>query len=151
MKNQSKIIEVIKTLNKKNFVIDQAQQNLIVDYAFKMNEDLISLLLSSKNLKDFFFVNVNKTLVFDKILFQEVITNKQLLDDSFTKYKKEIGLDIEEPSPSFNNVVLNWPYKDCILEGGQNNENETRNEVFWNNILAKTEINNLFSPKTLTT
>ena len=43
-----------------------------------MDENLISLLLSNKYLKDFFFVNVNKTLVFDKILFQEVITNKQL-------------------------------------------------------------------------
>lgn len=153
MKNQSKIIEeLIKTLkSNKNFVIDsKLNKTLIVDYAFKMNEDLISLLLSSKNLKDFFFVNVNKTLVFDKILFQEVITNKQLLDDSFTKYKKEIGLNIEEPSANFNNVVLNWPYKDCTLEGGQSSEDETRNEIFWNNTLAKSEIGSLLSAKVLT-
>ena len=115
-----------------------------------MDKGLLSLLLNSKYLKDFFFADVDKTLVFDKILFQEVITNKQLLDDSFKKYKKEIGLNIEEPSPSFNNVVLNWPFKDCVLEGGQTNDDEIRNEVFWNNILAKTEINNLLSPKALT-
>lgn len=153
MKDQSKIInEVIKTLKKNdNYVVEgKLNKTLIVDHAFKMDKGLLSLLLNSKQLKDFFFVDVDKTLVFDKILFQEVITNKQLLDDSFTKYKKEIGLDIEEPSPSFNNVVLNWPFKDCILEGGQTNDDEIRNEVFWNSILAKTEINNLLSPKALT-
>ena len=153
MKNQSRIIEeLIKTLKEnRSYVIEgKLNKTLIVDHAFQMNEELLTLLLNNKHLKNYFFANVNKTLVFDKIAFQEVITNKQLLHDSFTKYKKEIGLNIEEPSANFNNVVLNWPYKDCVLEGGQSNEDETRNEIFWNNTLAKSEINNLLSPKVLT-
>lgn len=153
MKNQSKIIEeLIKTLkeNKSYVIEDKLNKTLIVDHAFQMNEGLLTLLINNKHLKNYFFANVNKTLVFDKIAFQEVITNKQLLDDSFTKYKKDIGLNIEEPSDNFNNVVLNWPYKDCVLEGSQSNEGEKRDEIFWNNTLAKSEINSLLSPKVLT-
>ena len=57
MKNQSKIIEeLIKTFkSNKNFIIDaKLNKTLIVDHAFKMDENLISLLLSNKYLKDFF-------------------------------------------------------------------------------------------------
>ena len=153
MKNQSNILEkLLSTLSKhKHYVVDgKLNKTVLADDAFKMNEELIALLLKNKSLKEYFFTDVNKTLVFDKVEFQQVITNKQLLEDSFTKYKKDIGLNIEEPSASFNNVVLNWPYKDCVLEGGQSNEDETRKEVFWNNTLAKSEIDNLFSPKVLT-
>ena len=153
MKNQSRILaELLSTLNKnKRYIVDgKLNKTVLVDDAFKMKEELIALLLENKSLKEYFFTNVKKTLVFDKVEFQQVITNKQLLEDSFTKYKKDIGLNIEEPSASFNNVVLNWPYKDCVLEGSQSTEDETRNEIFWNNTLAKSEIDNLFSPKVLT-
>ena len=153
MKNQSNNLEELLTALSKNkhYVVDgKLNKTVLVDDAFKMNEGLLALLLKNKSLKEYFFTDVNKTLVFDKVEFQQVITNKQLLEDSFTKYKKDIGLNIEEPSASFNNVVLNWPYKDCVLEGGQSNEDETRNEIFWNNTLAKSEINNLLSPKVLT-
>lgn len=47
-------------------------------------------------------------------------------------------------------VVLSWPYKDCILEGGQTKEDTKRNEIFWNEILAPDEINRLTEPKVLT-
>ena len=47
-------------------------------------------------------------------------------------------------------VVLSWPYKDCVLEGGQTKEDAKRNEVFWNEILAPDEINPLTEPKVLT-
>ena len=150
MKNQSKIIEeLIKTLKEnKSYVIEnKLNKTLIVDHAFQMNEELLTLLLNNEHLKNYFFANVNKTLVFDKIAFQEVITNKQLLDDSFTKYKKDIGLNIEEPSANFNNVVLDWPYKDCVLEGGQSNESENREEVFWNENISRDEIDLLLRPK----
>jgi len=47
-------------------------------------------------------------------------------------------------------VSLVWPYKDCILEGGQTKEEEKRKEIFFNEILAQDEINRLFDPKVLT-
>ena len=63
-------------------------------------------------------------------------------------------------------VVLNFPFKDCILEGGQRKEDgldtyfeydekeqrytekkSKRREVFYNEVLARDEIDSLFSPK----
>ena len=47
-------------------------------------------------------------------------------------------------------VSLVWPYKDCVLEGGQTKEEEKRKEIFFNEILAQDEINRMFDPKVLT-
>jgi adenine-specific DNA-methyltransferase len=33
-------------------------------------------------------------------------------------------------------VALVWPYKDCILEGGQSREDK-REEIFFNEVLAQ--------------
>ena len=42
-----------------------------------------------------------------------------------------------------------WPYKDCVLEGGQTKEDQKREEIFYNEILAPDEINRLLAPKVL--
>ena len=47
-------------------------------------------------------------------------------------------------------VVLDWPYKDCVLEGGQTKEDQKRSEIFWNQTLAADEIDRLLEPKVLT-
>ena len=48
--------------------------------------------------------------------------------------------ELSKHQKEFNNVVLNFPYKDCVLEGGQNREEDKRQEIFFNEILAKKEI-----------
>jgi adenine-specific DNA-methyltransferase len=40
-----------------------------------------------------------------------------------------------------NEVVLSFPFKDCVLEGGQSKDDEKRKEIFFNEVLAKDEIN----------
>ncbi len=52
--------------------------------------------------------------------------------------------------PERGEVSLVWPYKDCVLEGGQTKEAEKRKEIFFNEILAIDEINRMFDPKVLT-
>jgi adenine-specific DNA-methyltransferase len=49
-----------------------------------------------------------------------------------------------------NEVALVWPFKDCILEGGQSREEQKREEIFFNEILAQDEITQLLEPKVLT-
>ena len=49
-----------------------------------------------------------------------------------------------------NDVVLDFPYKDCILEGGQNKDDEKRKEIFYNEVIANDEINRMLSPKVFT-
>jgi adenine-specific DNA-methyltransferase len=36
-------------------------------------------------------------------------------------------------------VVLSFPFKDCVLEGGQSKDDEKRKEIFFNEVLAKDE------------
>ncbi|MGG7467113.1 site-specific DNA-methyltransferase [Chryseobacterium arthrosphaerae] len=49
-----------------------------------------------------------------------------------------------------NEVSLVWPFKDCILEGGQSREEDKREEIFFNETLAQDEITELLDPKVLT-
>lgn len=47
-------------------------------------------------------------------------------------------------------MALVWPFKDCFLEGGQSREEDKREEIFFNEILAQDEITQLLEPKVLT-
>src|SRR5690606_6666543 len=70
--------------------------------------------------------------------------------DSYTSFKNRIGLtDDDEFIKENKDVVLSWPYKDCVLEGGQSRADAKRNEVFWNETLAPDEIDRLLQPKVL--
>ncbi len=152
MKDQTSIIKIlIKTLSESEYVVDRKlNKTLLIDDAFSFKESLISKLLDSKELSNFFFKKIKNTYVFDKFLFYQFISNKQLLEDSFTKYKKNIGLNINDFKANFDDVVLEWPYKDCVLEGSQIKQDEVKNEIFWNTVIAKEEVSNLLSPKVLT-
>lgn len=126
-------------------------KNAIVEAALAMRPDLIKLLLSHEVLKANFFTEVEGVLVFDKVRFQKFVMNKRFLPDSYTSFKNKIGLTDDNGNFISENreVVLSWPYKDCVLEGGQTKEDAKRNEVFWNEILAPDEINRLTEPKVL--
>jgi adenine-specific DNA-methyltransferase len=48
-----------------------------------------------------------------------------------------------------NDVVLSFPYKDCVLEGGQTKDDQKRDEIFYNITLARDEVDRLQYPKVL--
>lgn len=80
-----------------------------------------------------------------------MVSSKEFLPDSYTAYRNKIGLSVNEHDllTSSNEVSLVWPYKDCVLEGGQDKEDEKRNEIFYNETLAPDEVNRLLAPKGL--
>ncbi len=127
-------------------------KNSIVEAALQLRPDLLKLILSNEKLKANFFTDVDGLLVFDKVRLQKFVMNKRFLPDSYTSFKNKIGLTTNEGDflAESREVVLSWPYKDCVLEGGQTKEDAKRNEVFWNEILAPDEINRLTEPKVLT-
>ena len=127
-------------------------KNAIVEAALALRPELIAKLLTHEGLKRNFFTEVEGVLVFDKIKFQKFVMNKRFLPDSYTSFKNKVGLTNEDGEflSESREVVLSWPYKDCVLEGGQTKEDAKRNEVFWNEILAPDEINRLTEPKVLT-
>lgn len=127
-------------------------KNAIVEAALAMRPDLLRLLLSHEALRDNFFTEVDGVTVFDKVKFQKFVMNKRFLPDSYTCFKNKVGITDADSSNFLSEsreVVLSWPYKDCMLEGGQTKEDAKRNEVFWNEILAPDEINRLTEPKAL--
>lgn len=125
-------------------------KNKITELALALDPKLLKLLLGNDSLKKVFFTSVDDFLIFDKIKFQKFVSNKKFLPDSYTSFKNKIGFTVEdEYLTDSNEVVLSWPYKDCVLEGGQSNEGEGRREVFWNETLAPDQIDRLLSPKAL--
>ena len=109
--------------------------------------------MREEKIKNHFFSKLEEgILVFKKDVFLQFLNNKEFLPDSFTAYKTKIGLGNKEGSLLSENhdIVLNFPYKDCILEGGQTKEDAKRDEVFFNETLALTEITRLLDEKMFT-
>ena len=131
----------------------QLNKNKLAELARKYDAKLLELLMSDEEVKNHFFSTIQEgVLVFKKDVFLQFLNNKEFLPDSFTAYKTKIGLATENGQylSENNNVVLNFPYKDCVLEGGQTKEDSKRQEVFFNETLAPTEITRLLDDKVLT-
>lgn len=126
-------------------------KNNVIEAALALDPKLLHYLLADEKLKKQFFSEVDGLLVFDKVKFQRFVMNKQFLPDSYTAFKNKVGLttDSGEFLSESREVVLSWPYKDCMLEGGQTKEDAKRQEIFWNETLAPDEINRLTEPKAL--
>ncbi len=150
-----KLYETLEQQLKKepNFVTDNGELKkwVVLNKAQNFDEELIELLLQNDTLKEKFFVKVKDVLVFKQNLFIEFLEQKNYLNDSYTKYKNKVGLTIDgKYLKQRNEVALVWPFKDCILEGGQSREEQKREEIFFNEILAQDEITQLLEPKVLT-
>ena len=100
-------------------------KNKVIELAIKLDKDMIESLLSDEQMKAVFFKQIGKATIFDKDKFIKFISNKQFLPDSYTTFKNKIGLmEDDEFIKEKKEVVLSWPYKDCILEGGMTKEEQ---------------------------
>ena len=150
MKNLYNHIKSVLSENEVFCKDGQLFKNSVVEAGLKLDPELLKLLLKDKKAKKHFFTEVDDIAVFDKAKFQNFVSNKQFLPDSFTAFKNKIGLTAYgQHLTESKEVVLDFPYKDCVLEGGQTKEEQERQEVFWNETLAPDEIDTLFEPKVL--
>lgn len=148
------LLDDLKTVLEKNenlLVDGQLNKALIEQKALALDADFLNLILGSESLKKHFFEDIEGALVFDKVKFQQFISNKSFLPDSYTSFKINIGLtsNLNYLSNS-GEVVLAWPHKDCVLQGGQDKEDAKREEIFWNETLAPDDIDRLLAPKVFT-
>lgn len=141
--------------------------NIIKDYAERGDVKLLEPLLKNRRTKRAFFKPVLDSFIFNTAKFKEFLEYSSACN-SYSKYLgKKIGLYMGDSSLlDRNEVVLNFPFKDCVLEGGQRKEDgldtyyeyddkkseytekqSKRREVFYNEVLAQDEIDSLFSPK----
>lgn len=143
------VLEVLKQDSRFFTENGELLRNAVYEAAMKMDSALIKMLYENETTKSRFFTVVDDIAVFDKVGFGWVINNRQFLPDSFTRYKNKIGLvdNNGEFISSSDNVVLSFPYKDCVLEGGQTKEDQKRTEVFYNETLAPDQVDRLLYPK----
>lgn len=143
--------DVLKTREKYVSEDNKLLKAIVYSDVMTMNNELLTLLLSNEKIKERFFENVNGILVFDKQKFAWFIESKQFLPDSYTRYTNKIGLTHNGYFISkSNDVVLDFPYKDCVLEGGQDKDDKKRKEIFYNEIIASDEITKMLAPKVFT-
>jgi adenine-specific DNA-methyltransferase len=123
----------------------------VEERAMKLDADLLGALTGKDSLRAAFFQDVGGTLVFDKVRFTQTVTMRDFLPDSFTAYGNKIGLTAAgEALRKGRDVVLDWPYKDCVLAGGMTREDRGGPERFINRIVAPDEVIRLEEPKALT-
>jgi adenine-specific DNA-methyltransferase len=179
VKNQ--ILEVLKA-DERLWSQDKIElnQTLLLDLVENIDEKIISLLLQEKDLRENFFVKIKDVYVFKTNDFRFFMEENKV-DNSYTAYKNRIGLtDGRKFLKDTNDVVLDFPYKDCVLEGGQsteegvdiyfeydktltkdeekkgykinqyNQKQAKRKEIFFNQILAHDEKDRLEDAKALT-
>ena len=116
-----------------------------------MDKELLALLITNENIKKEFFSDVEGTLVFDKQKFAWLIESKEFLPDSYTRYSNKIGLTSNGNFISNkNDVVLDFPYKDCYLQGGQDKDDQKRDEIFYHETIASDQITRMLEPKVFT-
>lgn len=143
--------------------------NQVHEYANNLDEKLIELLLNNDKTREKFFLNIKEVYIFKQSDFKFYIDENKI-DNSYTQYENKIGLSVgSKLLRETSDVVLNFPYKDCVLEGGQSTEEgmdsyyeyddaeknyvekqAKRKEIFFNQVLAKDEIDRLTEPKAFT-
>lgn len=147
-----------------NIEKEELNQTLLKDLVDKFDEKVIEVLLGDPETKKQFFVKVKDVYIFKPNDFKFFLDENKI-DNSYTQLANKIGLTAEEISSA--KVVLNWPFKDCVLEGGMTKEDEVdvyfkynkdsgewteekakRKEIFFNEVLARDEIDRLEDPKT---
>ncbi|MCM1321923.1 MAG: site-specific DNA-methyltransferase [Bacteroides sp.] len=145
----------------------ELKMNKIKESAESGDALLLAPLLKDAQAKKAFFTPVLDSFVFKTREFKEFL-DFSFACNSYSKYLgKKIGLYFgDEEITDRTEVVLNFPFKDCVLQGGQTKEdgldayykwNESgngfaeasakRGEIFYNQVLARDEIDELFSPK----
>ncbi|HFQ9201917.1 TPA: DNA methyltransferase [Escherichia coli] len=149
--------ELIKELNKvlKAFPQfwngEELQRSMVSDAISQKQPDLIKALVDNEKVRSVYGVDIDGIFIFDFDKLCGLLKYKEYWANSFTKYRNKVGLTSEGKYLDYSSdVVLDFPFKDCILEGGMTKENQGKDEVYYNEIIAMDEVDSLLSPKAFT-
>lgn len=148
-KLQSKVEAVLKQFPE-YWENESLLKHRVIEDLRNYKEVLINALISDELISESYSIQVGDNKIFKLEDFVSMLRYKNYLDNSYTKYSNEIGLTSEGKYLNYSSdVVLDFPHKDGILEGGMRQENKGKEEVYYHNVLAKEEIDTLLSPKIL--
>ncbi len=152
--NQTLLESVLAVLKQDSRLVSEEGEllkNKTQELAYKLDPELIGILLKNPLTKEKFFKEIGGYLIFNQDAFVSFVTSKDWLPDSYTKYANTIGLNIDGKTLNERKEVsLIWAYKDCVLAGGQDKEDAKRDEIFYNEILGSDQIDRLLDPKVFT-
>lgn len=127
---------------------NELQRPIVIEDLKNYDAILISALLKNQKVKENYSIKAGNVVIFKIQEFIDILRYKDYWADSYTKYTNTIGLTSEGRYLQYNtDVVLNFPYKDCVLEGGMTKEESGKEEVFYNEVIARDEIDTLLSSK----
>lgn len=130
---------------------ENLQRSLVIDAIQKKEADVIKALINNEKIKTIYSTDIDGILIFDFDKLISLLKYKEYWADSFTKYRNKVGLTSEGKYLDYSaDVVLDFPFKDCVLEGGMTKEDQEKDEVYYNEVIARDEIDRLFSPKVFT-
>lgn len=130
---------------------ENLQRSLVIDAIQKKEADLVKALINNSKIKSIYSTDVDGVLIFEFEKLISLLKYKEYWADSFTKYRNNVGLTSEGKYLDYSSdVVLDFPFKDCVLEGGMTKEDQGKDEIYYNEIIARDEIDRLFSPKVFT-
>jgi adenine-specific DNA-methyltransferase len=133
----------------------------------ELADKIITKLLNNPTTKHHFF-STNANYCLFKASDFKFFWQSNKTYSSYTWFANQIGLaEGNKYLKHCGDVVLNFPFKDCVLAGGQSSEDgqdykvelvdnqlkqtySTRQEIFFNEIVAKDDIDVLRKPKALT-
>ena len=125
-------------------------KNKLIEDLRSYNEKIIEALFSNEMIKDTYALQLPSGTIFKVEDFISMLRFKNYWDNSYTKFTNEIGLTSENKYLKYNtDVVLDFPHKDSLLEGGMTREDRGKKEIYYHNVIAKEEIDTLLAPKTL--
>ena len=135
----------VKSENKES-ELDKIKLLSLID---ENDSEIIDNVFQNKLAKERFFIKVKDKYIFKRSEFRFFIEESQI-NSSYTRFKNKIGLTSSKKFISEGgDVVLDFPFKDCVLQGCQDKEDSKRDEKFLNIVLAADEVDRLFEPKAL--
>lgn len=157
MKIEPKIMSQVKSIlgefgNKYLTSKGSLKRNNVINDLDKFDHELMTKLFKDPLIHKNYVEKIADTEVFKLNQFIEMFEYKGFWEDSYTKYTNKIGLTaggkfIDESA----DVVLDFPFKDTVLKAGMTKEDldkdESADEPFLNEIIAKPEIDELLEPK----
>ena len=127
---------------------EKLQRSLVIDAIQKKDPQVIKALIANQKVKSIYGTEIDDVLIFDFDKLASLLKYKEYWADSFTKYRNKVGLTSSGKYLDYSSdVVLDFPFKDCVLEGGMTKEDQRKDEVYYNEVIARDEIDRLFSPK----
>ncbi|MEE6132836.1 site-specific DNA-methyltransferase [Priestia sp. GS2] len=129
---------------------EEMLKNKVIDDLRKYKSELIETLLSNNVIRNSYSIDINGNIIFKIDEFISMLRYKNYWENSYTQYSNELGLTGEGKYLKYNtDIVLDFPHKDCVLEGGMTKEHISCSEIYYHTVLAREEIDVMLSPKVL--